>query len=126
MSKKIIITESQEQQLLEYMICEKTFPIDTTKVLVVKDYLDKHFKKGKLSKFGNDGFPVDEPVVGMKGGDGEVVKNLTARQLLDILEEFSKSLFTNTIEQEKFLIQVMKDWYYNRISKEGLLSVTHC
>lgn len=126
MSKKIIITEKQEQQLLEYLICEQTFPINTKKVLVVKDYLDTYFKKGNLSKFGDDGFPVDEPVVGMKGSDGEVVKNLTARQLLDVLEDKFKDMFSNTIEQEKFLIQVMKDWYYNRISKEGLLSVTHC
>lgn len=125
MSKKIIITESQEQQLLEYMICEKTFPIDTNKVLVVKDYLEKHFKKGNLAEFGDDGLPVNKPVVGMIN-NGEPVKNLTARQLLDILEDEFRGMFNDKRQRTKFLIQVMKDWYYNRISKDGLLSVTHC
>lgn len=125
MSKKIIITESQEQQLLEYMICEKTFPIDTNKVLVVKDYLDKHFKKGNLAEFGDDGLPVNKPVVGMIN-NGEPVKNLTARQLLDVLEDEFRGMFKDKRQRTKFLIQVMKDWYHNRISKDGLLSVTHC
>lgn len=45
MGKKIIITETQEQALLEYLIMEKTYPIDPNKVLLVKQYLDKHSRK---------------------------------------------------------------------------------
>ena len=80
MSKKIIITESQEQKLLQYFICEQTFPIEPKKVLIVKKYLDSHFKKGKLSEFGENGLPLNTPVVGLLN-NGEVVKNLTASQL---------------------------------------------
>ena len=46
--KKIILTEKQEQQLLEFLILEKTYPINPNKVLIVKKFLDKNFKKGTI------------------------------------------------------------------------------
>ena len=125
MGKKIIITEKQEQILLEHLIMEKTYPVDANKVLLVKDYLDKHFKRGNLAQFGANGMPEGTPVVGILSG-GEVVKNLTAQQLFDILEDEFKGMFSDKIQRSKFLAQVIKDWYAGRISKEGLLSATHC
>lgn len=125
MGKKIIITEQQEQTLLEHLIMEKTYPIDPNKVLLVKAYLDKNFKKGKLAQFGDDGMPEGLSVAGMMSG-GNVVKNLTARQLFDVLENEFRGMFSDKIQRSKFLAQVIKDWYTGRISKEGLLSTTHC
>jgi hypothetical protein len=125
MGKKIIITETQEQKLLEYLILETTYPIEPNKVLLVKDYLDKNFKKGNLAEFGANGLPVNTPVVGILN-NGQVVKNLTAKQLFDILEDEFRGMFSDKIQRSKFLAQVIKDWYGNKISKEGLLSKTHC
>ena len=125
MGKKIIITESQEQKLLEYLIMEERFPIQPQKVLIVKAYLDKHFKKGTLNQFGDNGIPQNIPVVGMLS-NGEVVKNLTAKQLFDVLEDEFRGMFSNKIQRSKFLAQVIKDWYANKISKDGLLSQTYC
>lgn len=125
MGKKIIITEQQEQALLEHFIMERTYPIDPNKVLLVKAYLDKNFKKGKLAQFGDDGMPEGLSVAGMMSG-GNVVKNLTARQLFDVLENEFRGMFSDKIQRSKFLAQVIKDWYAGRISKEGLLSTTHC
>ena len=124
MGKKIIITEDQEQQLLEFLILENTYPIDPNKVLLVKRYLDKNFKKGNLAEFGANGLPVNTPVVGLLN-NGQVVKNLTAKQLFDVLEDEFRGMFSDKIQRSKFLAQVIKDWYANRISKEGLLSTTH-
>lgn len=125
MKKKIIITEEQEQQLLEFLILEKTYPIDTNKVLLMKNYLDKHFKRGSLAEFGANGLPVNTPVVGLLN-NGQVVKNLNAKQLFDILEDEFRGMFSDKIQRSKFIVQVIKDWYNNKISKEGLLSTTHC
>jgi hypothetical protein len=125
MGKKIIITEAQEQTLLGCLIMEKTSPIDPNKVLLVKKYLDKHFKKGSLEQFGDNGMPQVISVVGVLSG-GNVVKNLTAQQLLDILENEFRGMFTDKIQKTKFLAQVIKDWYAGKITKEGLLSTTHC
>ena len=123
--KKIIINESQEQMLLEHLICEKRYPIEPEKVLHVKNFLDKNFERGNLGKFGDNGFPLNEPIVGMKF-NGKVVKNVTGEQLLDILNDEYRALYNDKIRNEKFLATVMRDWYYKKISKEGLLSVTHC
>jgi hypothetical protein len=125
MSKKIIITEEQEQKLLEHLITEKRYPIDPNKVLIIKKYLDTHFKKGNLSEFGNNGLPKNTPVVGLLN-KGEVVKNLTDRQLFDVLEDEFRGMFNDKIQRSKFIAQVIKDWYSNKISREGLLSVTYC
>ena len=125
MGKKIIITETQEQKLLEYLILEKNYHIEPSKVLLVKDYLDKNFKKGNLAEFGANGLPVNTPVVGLLN-NGQVVKNLTAKQLFDVLEDVLRGMFSDKIQRSKFLAQVIKDWYANKISKEGLLSTTHC
>lgn len=125
MRRKIIITEEQEQTLLEHLIMEKTYPIDPNKVLVVKGYLDKNFKKGEISQFGSSGMPKGMSVVGIISG-GNVVKNLTAKQLFDVLEDEFRGMFSDKIQRSKFLAQVIKDWYAGRISKEGLLSTTHC
>jgi hypothetical protein len=123
--KKIILTEKQEQQLLEFLILEKTYPINPNKVLIVKKYLDKNFKKGTLSEFGSNGLPTNTPVVGVLS-NSKVVKNLTAEQLFDILEDEFRGMFSDKIERSKFLTQVIKDWYYNKITKDGLLSKTNC
>jgi hypothetical protein len=125
MNKKIIITEEQEQKLLEHLITEQQFPIDPKKVLIVKNYLDKNFKRGNISEFGNNGLPVNNPVVGLLN-NGEVVKNLNARQLFDLLEDEFRNMFSNKIQRSKFLARVIQDWYANNISKEGLLSTTNC
>ena len=125
MSKKIIITETQEQKLLEHLIFETTYPIEPNKVLLVKNYLDKNFKKGNLAEFGANGLPVNTPVVGLLN-NGQVVKNLNAKQLFDVLEDEFRGMFSDKIQRSKFLAQVIKDWYANKISKEGLLSTTHC
>lgn len=125
MGKKIILTEKQEQQLLEYLIIERQYPIEPNKVLRVKEFLDKNFKRGKLAEFGSNGLPINTPVVGLLNNN-EVVKNLTAKQLFDILENEFRGMFSDKIQRSKFLAKVIQDWYANKISKEGLLTVTHC
>lgn len=125
MRKKIRITEKQEQILLEHLIMEKTYPVDTNKVRVVNDYLDKHFERVAIDEIGADGMPVQTKAVGLLSG-GKTVKYLNARQLFDLLEDEFRGMFSDKIQRAKFLVQVIKDWYKKEISKEGLLSTTHC
>lgn len=126
MGKKIYITEEQEQMLVGHLVMETRFPINPTQVLIVKEFLDKNFQPCKLNEFGANGVPIATPIVQIKGPDGQPVKGLTARQLYDYLEPQFANMFSDKIHMSKFLVQVIKDWYYNRITKEGLLSVTHC
>ena len=125
MKKKIIITEKQEEKLLEFLITEQTFPVEPNKVLLVKNFLDKNFKKGTLNQFDDNGMIKNIPVAGMIL-NGEVVKNLTKKQLFNMIEHEFRGMFSNKIQRSKFLAQVIEDWFSNKISKEGLLSKTHC
>lgn len=124
MGKKIFLTEKQEQQLLEYLIIEQRFTINPDDVLMVKEFLDANFKKGKLEEF-KDGVPGCTPIVG-RLLNGKVVQNLNARQLLDVLEDKYRNLYSNNVQRSKFLSKVLQDWYKGEISKEGLLSTTYC
>ena len=46
-------------------------------------------------------------------------------QLLELLIDKFQNMFVDKDEKTKFLGQVMKDWYYNKIGLYGSLSVNH-
>ena len=117
-SRKIYITESQYK-----MLTENYNFIDAEKVLIVKKYLDKYFIRGSMNKVSDSGYAVKVGVIGMKNSDGEVIKNLTVLQMLDLLEDKFHYIYNDNEKRTKFLKQVLKDWCNKRISKEGLLSV---
>jgi hypothetical protein len=121
--KIIKLNENQEKELLEFLVLENRYPVDTEKVLIIKNFLDKNFKRGNITEFGENGLPNNKPVVGMLS-NGQIVKNLTASQLFDVLENEFRGMFSDKIQRSKFIAQVIKDWYYKKITKEGLLSTT--
>lgn len=121
MSKKIILTETQERELIKHILKEeeKRYPVNSDLVLRVKEYLDKNFQRGNLGEFKSDK-PVNTPIVGMLLNN-KVVKNLSDQQLLDILMDKFKVMYDNEEQLKWFLTKVMIHWYYKKISKEGVL-----
>lgn len=126
MGKKIYITEEQEQMLVEHLVMERRYAINPSHVLYVKEILDKNFIKCKLNQMAPNGMPVSTPIVQLKGPDGKPVRNCDARYVFDFLEPKCANMFADKIQLPKFLKQVIEDWYAGNITKEGLLSVTHC
>lgn len=122
--KRIFVTESQFNSLTN-LLNEERFYIDTQKVLIVKKYLDKNFSRGSMDSIGADGYPKKTNVIGMKDNNGEVFKNMTFEQMLDLLEDKFHTIYTDKNKRSKFLNQVLKDWFNKKISNEGLLSVNH-
>ena len=118
--KKVYITESQFQQIKSLL--KEDFFIDTEKVNIVKKYLDDNFVKGGISCMDEKGYPKTLPIVGLKGTDGQVMKNMTDKQLFYMLQDKFSNIYSNHNQRDKFLQQIIKDWYYDRISKQGLLS----
>ena len=130
--KKLIITEEQAKALYNVIsqndqekLPEKAGPfyINPEKVLIVKKYLDTNFKIGNIEKLGPDGFPERTRIAGMISSNGDVIQNLGELQLEDLLIEKFKNMFINKIERQKFLRQVMQDWFNNKIGMFGNLSV---
>ena len=121
--KKIIISEDKEHLLYEEAMLEEMFGGWGDKVKAIKDYLDKNFARAAATMFGEDGKPQIKQVVAWLDGYKQVVKTLTEVQLFYIIQDQFKKIISDKKERDKFLIQVLKDWYNNKITKNYSLSV---
>ena len=130
--KKILINESQLATIISMekngdapAEVKKHYCINPDQVIIVKRFLDNGFKRGSIEEIGANGLPHVIPIVGVLSSKGEVLRNLYMDQLKDLLIDQFKKMFTDSDQREKFLGQVMKDWYDNKIGLYGSLSVNH-
>jgi len=121
--KKIIISEEKEHLLYEEAMLEEMFGGWGDKVKSIKDYLDKNFARAAATIFGEDGKPQVKQVVAWLDEYKQIVKTLTEVQLFYIIQDQFKKILSNKEERDKFIIQVLKDWYNNKITKNYSLSV---
>ena len=121
--KKIIISEEKEHLLYEEAMLEEMFGGWGDKVKSIKDYLDKNFARAAATIFGEDGKPQIKQVVAWLDDYKQIVKTLTEVQLFYIIQDQFKKILPDKKERDKFIIQVLKDWYNNKISKNYSLSV---
>ena len=130
--KRIIITEAQAHALSNIIpqnqpgkMPEKSGPyiVNPENVLLVKKYLDTNFKKGQIENLGPDGFPAKMRIAGMMSSNGDIIQNLGELQLEDLLIEKFKNMFIDKVERQKFLHQVLQDWFNDKIGMFGNLSV---
>ena len=121
--KKIIINENKEHLLYEEAVIEEMFGGWGEKVKAVKDYLDKNFARAAATIFGPDGRPQIQQVVAWLDDYKQVVKTLTDVQLFYVIQDQFKKILPNKEERDTFIIQVLKDWYNHKISKNYSLSV---
>lgn len=130
--KTIIITEEQVHALSNAIrqnnsekLPEKAGPyvVNPENVLLVKKYLDSNFKKGQIENIGADGFPEKVRIAGMMSSNGDILQNIGEMQLEDLLIEKFKNMFIDKVERQKFLHQVLDDWFNNKIGMFGNLSV---
>jgi len=130
--RRIIITEEQAHALSNIIggnkpsgLPEKAGPyvVNPEKVLLVKKYLDSTFKKGQIENIGADGFPAKVRIAGMMSSNGDILMNIGETQLEDLLIEKFKNMFIDKVERQKFIHQVMDDWFNDKIGMFGNLSV---
>lgn len=114
--KTIIINENKERQLFQSLINEK-MTID--KVSVVKDFLDKNFKRADTTELDDSGMVSSKPIVVWIDSHQNPVKTMTDEQLFYVLQEKFKNIIADKEERNSFLKKMLKAWYYNKISKYG-------
>lgn len=122
MNKTIIISEEKEQQIIGDILTEVFCP-SAEKVLIIKDYIDKNFARQLLDNIDDDGYPTKEKTVVMLSVDKQPLKTLNMKEFLRLLDDRFFKMISDEKDRKKFLKQVIKDWYYNKIDKNGLLSV---
>lgn len=124
--KTIILNENQHRELTRMFLNERTYPVKPELVLQVKKFLDKTFKKGDIEKFGERGKIENIPIVSIMDKKGNPIKPYSDKDLHNFLIEEFKDMFSSEEERHNFLKQVIKDWYEDKITPNGLLSVSHC
>lgn len=122
MAKKTIkISEDAERDVIANVLTEAFYP-EREKVLSIKDYLDKNFTRYENIDVDEDGYPKSYHAVQLIM-NGQPVKPMTMEELLRHLDDKFISMIRDKSDRRKFLIQVIKDWYNNKIDRNGLLSV---
>lgn len=120
---KMLNEDNEIEVIKPYHLHESKNFVDTRKVMIVKKYLDDNFVRAAMPTIGNDGYPKTLLIVGMKGTDGNIIKNMYAQQLFDLLQDKFQKIYSDKQKRDMFLKQVMKDWYDKKITKDGLLSI---
>lgn len=122
MAKKTIkISENVERDIIANVLTEAFYP-EREKVLTIKDYLDKNFTRYENIDVDEDGYPKSYNAVQLIM-NGQPVKPMTMEELLRHLDDKFMNMIRDKSDRRKFLIQVIKDWYNNKIDRNGLLSV---
>ena len=122
MAKKTIkISENAERDIIANVLTEAFYP-EREKVLSIKDYLDKNFTRYESIDVDEDGYPKLYNAVQLIM-NGQPVKPMTMEELLRHLDDKFINMIRDKSDRRKFLIQVIKDWYNNKIDRNGLLSV---
>ena len=119
--KNIFLTEEQVNYINEKKNTPK-WNVDPQKVLLIKRYLDKGFKRANMTGIGEDGYPKDVKIVTMLSSNGTPLKNMTAMQLFYLLQDRFSKMFSDKKQINSFLWATMNDWYEKKISPNGLLS----
>lgn len=122
--RQILINEGDETTIISELISEAFYP-NVDKVLFIKDYIDKNFKKQSLDDIDTNGYPCTTPSVVMMSKSGQPMKTMEMKEFLLFLDDKFHNMISDESDRKKFLQQVITDWYNNKISKNGLLSVNH-
>ena len=120
-NKTVILSEEQAKYITKHN--SKPFFINPEKVKMVKSYLDKGFQRGNCPQITDDGYPTDVPVVSMLDSANNVIRTMNDMQLFYLLQDRFKGIMGDKTERDRFLQQIIKDWFYNKITDDGLLSV---
>lgn len=122
MPKKIILSESGNNELIKQYIIESFTP-DVEKTLLIKQFLDKNFIKKKEFDIGSDGLPVKKTVIYIVDADKNPINTISNDDLFYMLQDKFLSIYKNEKERDSFIKQVLNDWYSNKLSNYGTLSV---
>lgn len=124
---KLIITEKSEKNIIRKLLKEE-FSDLSDKVNIVKKFLDSNFIKASNSIIGKDGRPTMHDVVIWVDKYKQPKQYLSDKDLFYVLQDEFKNIIGadedgKHTRRDRFLAQCIKDWFYNKISKNGVLTM---
>ena len=115
--KTFILSEEQ----LKKNILRESY---SDKAIMIKNFLDSNFMRATFTKTGDDGLKKNVGIfVQLDSNRLPTDTQLTAETVFDIIQNKFNNILTDKKERDRFIIQVMKDWYNNaKDLKNGTLS----
>ena len=120
-NRTIKINEDNERQIIQDILAESYYPTGE-KVLAIKNYLDGNFQRIQSDDIDEKGYPKKVNCVMLMSGN-QALKPMTMSELLLMLDDKFIKMISDKGDRRKFLMQVIKDWYDNKIDRNGVLSV---
>lgn len=120
-NRTIKINEGNERQIIQDILAESYYPTGE-KVLTIKNYLDGNFQRIQSDDIDEKGYPKKVNCVMLMSGN-QALKPMTMSELLLMLDDKFIKMISDKSDRRKFLMQVIKDWYNNKIDRNGVLSV---
>ena len=120
-NRTIKISEDNEQKIIQDILAEAYYPTGE-KVLAIKKYLDGNFQRVQTDDIDEKGYPKKVNCVVLMSGN-QALKPMTMSELLIMLDDKFINMISDKADRRKFLMQVIKDWYNNKIDRNGVLSV---
>ena len=120
-NRTIKINEDNERQIIQDILAESYYPTGE-KVLTIKNYLDGNFQRIQSDDIDEKGYPKKVNCVMLMSGN-QPLKPMTMSELLLMLDDKFIKMISDKSDRRKFLMQVIKDWYNNKIDRNGVLSV---
>ena len=88
-----------------------------------QNFLIKNFIRAKYTGEDDNGILRNYPIVVQMDENGQPSKkSLTDQQLFYLLQNKFKTILPKEQGRDKFIIQVLKDWYSQKITKHGTLT----
>ena len=119
--KVVILTEHLLQECYSAILNEVYYPL-SSKVLLIKNYLDNNFQRDYILDMDDNGYPINKGVVNMVS-NGVVIQQMQGDEILTLLDDKFHNIIKDKKDRRTFLKQVLSDWFQNKISREGLLTV---
>lgn len=117
---KIVIDENTENKIINFFLSEAFIP-KTDLVLQIKKYIDDNFARQMIDDIEN-GYPKKVSTVVMLSSDKQPLKTLQMSEFLMLLDDKFHTIIKDDEDRKKFLKQIIKDWFNNTISKNGILT----
>ena len=114
--KKIIISESMEQKLFQYLINEAI--AEGEKRLEVVKYLDDNFKRADKTILNKDGEQESSKlVVWLDNTTKQPFKTLTLENLYFMVQKKFQNIFGDKKQRNQFIWDTVNAWYNNNYNK---------
>lgn len=95
----------------------------SNKVYIIKKYLDSNFIKADIEELNDKGDLEKKPLVIMLDSKMQPTENrMTLEQLYYKVQYKYQNIIQNKKERNKFIWNVINDWFYNKITKNNNLS----